>query len=156
MIVNIVGSEDGLLRTYFGVAFAHTPIRTATALYSSKNTIDIGCTAPFLVCQDVNSKFFLSPLYEPNVREHAIPFEFSGELCCGGSGSVQASQRNQLENITGSYFNGNPLKISILYTYPYFARSHMNDFSDWSSNPWLIQLNDGLRLYTNCFPGKLL
>lgn len=30
----------------------------------------------------------------------------------------------------------------------------MKDFRDCSSKPWPIQLNDGLRLYTKCLPGK--
>lgn len=39
-------------------------------------------------------------------------------------------------------------------THPCLARSQMKDFKDASLNPWPIQLNDGLRLYTNCLPGK--
>lgn len=37
--------------------------------------------------------------------------------------------------------------------YPSFAKSHTRDFKLASSNPCPIQLNDGLKLYTNCFPG---
>ena len=68
------------------VALAHALASTASALDGAQDTINVRGTTPFLMCQYINSKFFLPSLDQFDIGKHAFIFVPSGEFSGNGSG----------------------------------------------------------------------
>ena len=75
------------LELALSVALAHTFAAAAATLDGAKDSINIRGSAPFLMCEHINTELLLPSLNEIYVRQHALIFEGPRELgcysCCG-------------------------------------------------------------------------
>ena len=137
--------------TLFGVTLSHTAA-AATALDRSQNAVHIRSPAPLLMGEDLDSELLLARLNQTDIREHTLVLECARKLGRDGRVAVQTGQRDKLQDESvkiSSLDNQSSFTLTgarQLDTHPSLARSQMNDFSDASSKPWPIQLNDGERL----------
>lgn len=65
--VEIYSVQLVCLEASFRVTFTHTLAATATALNATQNAVQIACTAPFLMCEDVTTKLALTTLDEVDI-----------------------------------------------------------------------------------------
>lgn len=82
----------------FRVAFTHTPTATATTLDATQDSVEVACATPLLMREDIATKFPLTTLNQVYICQHAIGLEALGELVGYGGSTVQASQRDELED----------------------------------------------------------
>jgi len=82
----------------FRVAFTHTSTATAATLDTTQNAIKVTSTTPFLMCENIATKFALTTLNQIHVCKHAIGLEALGELVGNRGSTVQTSQRDELKN----------------------------------------------------------
>ena len=84
--------------TSFGIALAHALAAAAATLYGTKDAIDVGCTTPFLVSEDIDIQLFLSTLNKLNICKHTLTLELLRQLCGHRCCRVKPSKRYQLKN----------------------------------------------------------
>jgi len=86
----------------FRIALTHTSTATTATLDTTQDAIKVASTTPFLMCENIATKFALTTLNQIHICKHAIGLEALGELVGNRSSTVQTSQRNELKNESGN------------------------------------------------------